>query len=140
VSAALAVINRLEDVAAVTALVPTTRIVQGVLPQNPTLPAILVQEITEVRGQHLRGDAGIVRHRVQIDSYASGGNPVSDAKAIDAAIVGDASGTSLLGFKGEVDGIMVHNVEPAGKREQYEGEELREYRVSRDVIVSWSQP
>ena len=138
-SAVIAVIERLEDVAAVTALV-STRIYQGVLPQSPTLPAVRVQVISEVRSQHLRGGAAVVKSRVQVDSVASGGNPISSAKAVDVAIVGNESGSSLLGFKGVVGGFMVHNVEPAGVRETYDAEELRQYRVMRDVIVSWSSP
>jgi hypothetical protein len=138
VSAAVGVIARLEAVTAITALV-STRIYQGVFPQSPVLPAVRVQHIGEVRRQHLRGDAGVVVSRVQVDSVADGGNPITDAQAVDAAIVGDASGTALLGFKGDSGGVFIHNVEPAGEREFFDGEELRQYRVIRDVLVSWSQ-
>jgi hypothetical protein len=139
VSAVLGVISRLESIAAVTALV-STRIYGGVLPQSPTLPAIRVQDIGEVRAQHLRGSDGVVRQRVQIDSVAAGGNPVTTAQAVDTAIVGDASGSALLGFKGTAGGVVIHNVEPGTKREVYDAEELRQYRVIRDVIVAWSSP
>lgn len=137
-SAAVGVIARLENVAGVTALV-STRIYQGVLPQSATCPAIRVQHIGEVRRQHLRGDAGIIVSRVQVDAVADGGNPITDAQAVDAAIVGDASGSALLGFKGESGGVFIHNVEPAGEREFFDADELRQYRVIRDVLVSWSQ-
>lgn len=138
-SAVLGVISRLELVPTVTALV-SSRIYGGILPQSPTLPAIRVQDIGEVRAQHLRGSDGVVRQRVQIDSVASGGNPITTAQAVDTAVVGDASGSALLGFKGTAGGVFIHNVEPGTKREVFDAEELRQYRVIRDVIVSWSQP
>jgi hypothetical protein len=137
-SAAVGVIARLEAVTAVTDLV-STRIYQGVFPQHLTCPAIRVQHIGEVRRQHLRGDAGVIVSRVQVDSVADSSNPITDAQAVDAAIVGDASGSALLGFKGDSGGVFIHNVEPGGERELFDGEELRQYRVIRDLLVSWSQ-
>lgn len=132
-SAPAAVIGRLEAVSAVTALV-STRIYQGLLPQSPTLPAIRVQRIGEDEFMHLRG-ASVRRTRVQVDAVASS---LPSALAVDAAVRGDASSSSLVGWMGSIGSVRVLAVEPAALRELYDGDELRQHRVSRDVFVWWS--
>ena len=134
-----AVITRLEAVAAVTAIVGT-RIYQGVLPQTPTLPALRLQRVGEIQRRHLRGGVKLQRARVQIDSYADGTDPIGQALALDAAVLGDASGSALVGWTGTVGGVTIAAIEPVDVRETYEGEELRQYRVSRDVFVWWRSP
>lgn len=137
-SAALGVIGRLEAVAAVTALV-STRIYQGLLPQNPTLPAICVQRISENEFMHMRGSSSIFRTRVQIDSVSHATDAVAGAQAVDAAVHGNGSSSSLVGWRGTVAGVEIESVLPAGVREDYDPEELRQYRVMRDVFVTWVQ-
>lgn len=135
-SAEVGVISRLEEVAAVTALV-STRIYQGVMSQSPTLPSIRVQGISENEPMHLRGSSSLITSRVQIDSVAGGGNPVTDALAVDAAIRGDGSGSSLIGWSGTAGGVEIESVLPGTVRKTYDAEELRQYRVIRDVFVTW---
>jgi hypothetical protein len=137
-SAVLGAIGRLEDVSAVTSLA-STRIYNGILPQSPTLPTIRVQRISEDEPMHLRGSSGIYRTRVQIDSIAGAGNPIGSAHALDAAVHGNGSGSSLIGWTGTVDNVRVLAVLPAGVREDYDAEELRQYRVMRDAFIWWAQ-
>jgi hypothetical protein len=136
-SIAAAVVTRLEAVSAVTNLVGD-RIYQGTLPQEPVLPAVRVQRIGEVITLHLRGSSGMFKERLQVDSVSDSAEPIGDAQAIDSAVFGDGSGSSLVGFQGEIDSFHIYCVEPAGAREQYDGEELRQYRVMRDVFVTWT--
>ena len=135
-SAVLAVIARLEAVSAVTALVPAARIYNGVLPQDAVFPAIRVQRVSEDERMHLRG-MGRRRTRVQVDAISAAGDPVGAAQAIDSAIHGNGSGSALVGFKGTVGGYTVDAVLPTGVREGYDADELRQYRVMRDVFVWW---
>jgi len=132
----LAVIARLEAVAAVTALVGT-RIYQGVLPQGGPFPAIRVQRISEVQPMQLRGAIGIFSARVQVDSVSDAGNAISVATALDRAIYGTGAGSGLVGFKGAAGGYVIEGVFPGGVREGYDALELKQYRVMRDVMVWW---
>lgn len=137
-SAALGVIGRLEAIAAVTALV-STRIYQGLFPQNPTFPAIRVQRIGENEFMHMRGTVGLFRARVQVDSVSNAADAAGVAQAIDAAVRGDGATTGIIGWRGTVAGVEVESILPADVREDYDPEELRQYRVSRDVFVTWVQ-
>jgi hypothetical protein len=137
-SAAVAVITRLEAVAAVTAIV-SSRIYQGVIPQDATFPAIRAQRISEDEPMHLRGASSMFRTRVQVDSVSNATDPIGQATALDALVHGDGSGSSLVGWKGEAGSVQVHAVLPIAVREQFDAEELRQYRVMRDLHVWWSQ-
>lgn len=131
-----ACIARLEAVAAVTALT-STRIYQALLPQSPTLPALRLQRIGEIQPMHLRGGVALQRARVQIDAYGGGTDPIGQALTLDAAVLGDASGSSFVGWQGTAGGVQIVGVLPVDVRENFEGDELRMYRVSRDVFVWW---
>lgn len=133
-----AVRARLLDCAPVTALVGQ-RVYKDVLPQKPTLPCVRVQRISQVRPWHLRGPVGVNVSRVQADSIAL---TKADAEAVDAAIVGDGLGpdaSGLVGWSGALGSpaFEVLFVEPETVRDDYEAEELRQFRVSRDVLVHW---
>lgn len=136
-----AVVARLGDIAAVNALVGT-RIYQLKLPQKPTLPAIRVQEISEVRSYHLRGGSSRGRTRVQVDVYANetaGNDPYGDAIALAAAVHGDEAGSGLSGWVGDVDGspasMRVTGILRDSRTVEYEAEELRLVRVRQDYLV-----
>lgn len=137
-SAAAGVIARLEAVSAVTALV-STRIYQGILPQRPTLPAIRVQRISENEFMHLRGSNGVYRTRVQVDSIAGEPNHMAQAQAVDAAVHGNGAASSLVGWLGTAGGVEILGILPEAVRETYDADELRQYRVMRDVMVWWVQ-
>lgn len=106
------------------------------LPQNPVMPAVRVQLISEPREYHLRGDQHARRARVQIDDYAkeaTGGNPyaiaMTLADAIETAVV---TGPPYTQGTVKVLGCYRDNRVPV-----YEAEELRLVRVMQDFIVWW---
>lgn len=142
-TAAEAVITRLKALAPVTALV-STRVYNTTLRQAGPLPAIRVQEISENEDMHLRGGSGIRKSRVQIDSVSSEdvtADPVSQATAIDAALYGQADGAALVGWKGSIGSpaFEVLAIRPASRRVGYDAEELRQFKVMRDVFVEWRE-
>jgi putative heme degradation protein len=65
-----AIRTRLTSVSAVTALV-STRIYPNVLPQSPTLPALVYQRIDEQRETAMSADPGVVRARMQVSAWAT---------------------------------------------------------------------
>jgi hypothetical protein len=134
VTAVLAVIARLEMVSALTALV-STRIYQGILPQGGLLPALRVQRVSENQPMHTRGSVSVFATRVQIDAVS---DSVDVALNVDAVLYGDGAGSALVGFRGSAGGVLVQGIFPAGAREGYDGAELRQYKVMRDVMVRWS--
>lgn len=142
-----AVIERLLGLAAVTALVGT-RVYQLQLRQGATLPAIRVQQISEDEPLHLRGIVNAYRTRVQVDAYAaesSGANPYDVANAIADAIAGDWSTGSppngLSGWQGTAGGspptVKVRFAERVNRQVMYEGDELRQVRVTQDYMLHW---
>jgi hypothetical protein len=123
--------TRLVGLSAVTTLVGQ-RVYVDLLPQKPTLPAIRVQRISELEDAHLRGARAIRRARVQVDAIAAS---LETATAVSDAAHGDGAGSGLAGFEGEISGQRVMAVLPSDTRSDYEGDELRQWRVSRDYIV-----
>ncbi len=125
---------RLVELSALTALV-STRIYVETLPQKPTLPAIRIQRISEFADVHLRGAQAMRRARVQVDAVASS---LETATAVAEAAHGDGAGSGLSGWQGTVGGSpgeTVFAILPADARTDYDAEELRQWRVSRDYLV-----
>jgi hypothetical protein len=138
VTVVAAVVARLEDVGAVTSLV-SDRIQATHLDEDSAMPAVLVQLIGRVKGQHLRGPDNIADFRVQVDSVAS---TKSAADQLAAAVEGDGLGTlasGLMGWKGHIGSppVYIDSVKPAGEREHYDPPPTRQYRVQLDYIVSF---
>ena len=122
---------RLLSLNAVTTLV-VSRVYVDLLPQKPTLPAIRIQRISEAEDAHLRGAKAMRRARVQVDAIATS---LETATAVSDAAHGDGAGSGLSGWTGEVSGQSVLAVLPSDTRSDYEGDELRQWRVSRDYFV-----
>jgi hypothetical protein len=131
--AAAVVRDRLLNVAAVTALV-STRIYTQNLPQSVTLPAVLVERVDESQASHLRGGSSLMVTRVQVSSVAA---TRAAAEAVDAAIQGDRAGSALSHWAGTAGspGTPVRWVQPFGAHEDYDPDELRQYRINRDFRV-----
>lgn len=136
-----AVLARLQDVSAVTAIVGD-RIYLDKLPQSPTYPAVRVLMVDDPKGQHLRGTLGTTRGRVQVDAYVSeehSAAPYVDIAALTEAIEGDGNGPSasgLFGWIGSIDGIRIVNVQhAAGRRRQYDPLELQVLTMILDYYV-----
>lgn len=117
--------TRLTTVSAVTALV-STRVYPNVLPQNPTLPAVVYQRIDERRETAMGSDPGVVRARVQVSAWAA---TFTAARGIGEEVrkalqryrgTPAGSGTEVLDVFIEdirdmdpelVDGILLHRVD-----------------------------
>jgi len=133
----------LADTAAVTAIV-STRIWEITLPENPVVPAIRVQIISEPLTYHLRGPNGLRRSRVQVDAYVSERAVSSvDDPGANANALADAIDTCLSGATFSAGGspaeIEVTGVFRQDRRVLREPDELRYLRVMQDYIV-WSKP
>lgn len=128
-----------------TTLSPVTTLVSGrifspYLPQAPEpakLPCILVQQISDVQDPHLRGTVGIKMARVQIDCV---GNTVSEARAVEQAVMGDyvsGSPTGLRGIAGVTQGgVTFWQALADNYFEKIETDELHyQKRVTRDYRV-----
>lgn len=132
------------EMPAVTALVGQ-RIRIGKLRQSePTFPVICVHRIDQHGAMHLRGASGIKEARVQVDSVAMEGSGVDHmavAFAVDAAVDGPGDGTGLLGFTGSIGSptFTIHSVRPAGLRDGYDADELKQFKVMRDYTVRFTE-
>jgi hypothetical protein len=128
---------------AVTDLVGS-RIYHVKVPQSPAVfPVIRVQRISQQEDMHLRGSEGMKSARVQVDSIAmegSGINAYAVAAAVDAAVHGPGDGTGLCGFAGAVGspGFFIHSIVPAGVNETYDAQELKQFKIMRDYMVTFS--
>lgn len=122
---------RLLAIPAVTALVGT-RIYNLVLPSNlDTFPAVRVQRISDVEVTHLRGVGALHTARVQVDAF---GLSLADVLDVDSAAC-----SGLLGYSGLVDDVVVRSILPTGVvRDEFESGELNQYRVMRDVFLTWT--
>jgi hypothetical protein len=129
----VAVKVRLAAIGAVTSLVGT-RIYVDTLPQNPTLPAIRISRISELEVAHLRGVGVAKRARVQVDAIALS---LETATSVSDAAHGDGARSGLSGWTGHLGSpaVRVMAMLPTDTRSDYEGEELRQWRVSRDYFI-----
>lgn len=105
------------------------------LPQTPTLPHVVWQDISGTLTQH-HGEASILpRHRIQVTCW---GASYADVVAVDKAIK-----TALDGKRGDWGtGTYVTRVEscqaettPRGDRDP----ETQMYQRSRDYIIMWKE-
>lgn len=108
------------------------------LPQSPTLPAIVVQLIDEVRTAHTRGLADLVTSRIQVDVYTDArvAGAYDTANTIMAA-VDDALQPDPFAVSGGVD---VAAAIPTGRIPFYQAAELNQTRILQDYLVSWRPP
>lgn len=138
---AAAIAERLLELSAVTALVGT-RVRVMKLRQSDTLPAIRVDEISGIDDLHERGAVGVIKSRVQVDSYAdtaSGVDPYAVASAVDAALHGDGAGSGLNAWRGSVGSppFQIDVIRDLGVTRTLEKEGSREIvRVIREYMVT----
>lgn len=140
-SGAEIVAARLATIAGVTALV-ASRIYQLQLPQRVTLPAIRITLVSRVEPVHLRGLTGLRRERVQVDCYADTGDALGTARQIADAAYGACQGgeaTGLAGWAGTFGSpaVRVDLIEPLGRNELFEPDELRQAIVSDEYYVNY---
>lgn len=112
----------------VTALVGT-RINWGAIPQGSSMPAIVLNTISQNNGHTMQGPDGLQEARVQVDIY---GTTYGATKALSRAVLAALDGYSGGNFQG-----IFH----AGTRDGREGgtnEADRPFRVSTDFMTQWS--
>jgi hypothetical protein len=120
------------DDPAINTMVGGTRIYPLRLPQNPTLPAIVLTLIIDVREAHLRGAGSIAGDQYQIDSWASAYDP--------SVALGQCCRLRLAGFKGiwsDPDTSIGVSIQFKEGREFFEADILGGlYRQSSDYVLA----
>lgn len=108
----------------------STRCYPQVLPQNPALPALTYSQVSAVRLYELLGEAGKVRLRISISSWAT--------THIGAHQLADAVRRRLSGFYGWMSDTNVGSVILDNELDLFEEEAgtVGLYRVMQDYIVA----
>jgi hypothetical protein len=138
--------ERLLAIAPLTALVGQ-RVFEVVLPQNEKRPAVRFLVLGAPRPTHRRGPVNHLLQRVQVDSYQPIGpiNPLADANAIAAAVLGNGLGdqaTGLAGWRGELGGsppqLHIVDVDVTNDGQAtIEMDEIRRVRIRQEYRVCW---
>lgn len=113
------------------------------LPQDPTLPAVRVQLISDPTEYHLRGGITAGVARVQVDTYATesaDGDPYDEANDVAAQIHGDDAGSGLSGAQWDSATSPMFEVTGAFRLDRavdYDPNERRLVRVRQDYQVHY---
>lgn len=105
-TAAELVRQRILAVSAVTALV-STRVYTTIAKRGATPPYVIVRDIDDFEGAHLRGTDGVIQARVQVDAVMTtktGADAHAVCRNVLAACDGDGAGAGLAGFAGDLGG------------------------------------
>lgn len=124
-----AVRTRLTAHSGVSALVGT-RVWYSALPQDPTLPAITVQEITGVPEPVMGNDTGHVRGMIQVDAW--------DATRNGCKALGEQVRDALQRHAGTHDSSVLTFVGMNSLGVRYESEG-RNWRHSQDFELWWTE-
>lgn len=120
---------QLANTAGVTALV-STRIYPIVMPQNPTLPAITYQMISNVEEEVHRGMTGDARPRFQITCWA--------ATELAAAAVATQVRLAVMAMSGTIAAVPIKGTWVAGETRGYEPDTFR-YFSARDFFIAHTE-
>jgi hypothetical protein len=121
--------NRLAGHAGTSAIVGT-RLWFLFLPQNPTLPAVTIQQISGLRESAMGADVGKVQGRVQVDSWGdSRGGAKNLAEQVRAA---------LQRLRGTFDGTTINAAFLDSETEEFESGS-HAWRVRQDYRIWWSE-
>ena len=104
------------------------RIYASRLPQNATIPAVVMRILTEQYEHNLAGLSGIVQTRVSIECYASS---AETARAIATAIIW--SGVDTL--KGVYQSLNFRSVMVEDGRREFEDEDTQAGDAQRHVVT-----
>lgn len=121
---------KLANNAALTVVVPATRITAGVLPQNTTLPAISVTLVSGVTGLQVAKASGLRTDRVQITVDAATYPQVRQILALCRA--------ALPYTRGSVNGVACDSILPDIEGPDGFDDLLKTYFQSQDFMVTWS--
>lgn len=104
----------------------TSQIHPGVLPQNPTLPAIVYQTSGAASGIAFDGPDGARNSQIQLDTYA--------ATITASASLAEAIKTALHGYTGSMDSTTVYQTIVDSIYDVFESD-TGLYRVSLDLSI-----
>jgi len=121
-----ALYTTLSTTSGVTALV-STRIYPNLMPQTPTLPAVVYQMISNVRGERHRGQTGDARPRFQITCWA--------ATYLAAAALSIQVRLAVMAMTGTVATVVINGVWNAGETREYE-DDTKLHAVAIDFLIS----
>jgi hypothetical protein len=107
-----ALFKRLSTTAAVIAIVPASRIVPVVLPQQVILPALTYQKLGAERVNNLKGSSGVASSMFQIDTWAE---TYKSAKLLNEQVR-----LALADYQGTGETIKIHNIEISGEQDVFE--------------------
>jgi len=102
------------------------RVYTEVLPQSPTVPALVFTEVAGDEDVALDGPTGTRSRRVQVDAWA--------ATRAEATSLGLAARATLSGHTGAAAGFEVEGVFLLAERWNYDSE-TRLYRTSQDYEI-----
>ena len=136
---AVAVIRYLlANAAAVTAVVPATRILPGVPPVNTAMPALAVTKIsgTEALTVAMTESGRMHTERVQVTAYVKQAQAAgTDYPGLEALLT--LVGAACANRNGTVNGVRVDSILPAGEGPDIPPDESMILERSRDFIVKW---
>lgn len=124
-----AVYSKLSTTAGVTALV-STRIYPDLMPQPPTLPAVVYQMISNDREERHRGATGDARPRFQITCWAT--------TAIAAGNLANQVRLAIMAMSGTIAAVVIRGVWNAGETRGYEPDTLR-YFSAIDFFIAHTE-
>lgn len=121
----------LANAAAVTAVVPVTRIKNGVIPLNTTLPAISVTQISSVPYNTIRINETPKMHtdRVQVTCLSTDYAQIKSLLALVLAACPSQCGT--------VNSVSVDSITPESEGPDLYDQATNIHEGSRDFIVKW---
>lgn len=114
--------------AAVTAIVPASRINWGAHPQGAALPGLVLNVIDDAEGLVMNGPNGLFQGRVQVDCYAETYKGSKQLSRVVHAL--------LHGYRGGSFRLVSHD-SSRDSREGGSNEATRPYRVSMDFNTAW---
>lgn len=120
-----------------------TRIYPIKLPQNPTFPAVTIQQISGFRYGHLRGPASLARPRYQIDAWTharSSASAFEECQVLGGLLLSRLEAYSGMMADTSTSPVSVYQVwvEFIDDRELFE-EDINGgfYRYSADYFIWW---
>lgn len=121
-----ALFYQLTHTAGVTALV-STRVYPDLMPQNPTMPAVVYQMIDNVREERHRGQTGDARPKFQLTCWGT--------TALSAAAVAVQVRLAIMAMSGSVNSVTIKGVWNANETRGYEPDTQLHY-VAIDFVVA----
>lgn len=127
----------LANAAGVTALVPATRIMAGVLPIDIERPCIAVQQISGEQANTLKmGESSyLVTHRIQVTMFATDTSSSSGYDAVRALL--NSVLTACPHNSGVVNGITCYSITPDAEGYDDYNQDTLTYSLTQDFMVTF---